>query len=75
MRGEYMNFVERMTEGEMYHLQRSVQTTGLAALRNDFLDAYSEYRREPTPELRARLVELAARLGRLDPDFHFEEPL
>lgn len=72
MRGEYLNFVERMTDGELYHLQRSVQATGLTGLRNDFIDAYAEYRRSPSPELRARVAELADRLGRLDPDFHFD---
>jgi hypothetical protein len=75
MRSEYLNLVERLSEGELYHLERSSQRTGIDALRNEFLDAYSEYRRESTPELRARVVELVARLERLDPDFHFEETL
>jgi hypothetical protein len=74
MRGEYLNFVERMSEGELYHLQQSAQTEGLGALHNEFLDLYSEYRRNPSPELRARLVATAERLQRLDPSFQFELP-
>ena len=74
MRSEYLNFLERMSEGELYHLQRSAQRTGLEALHDEFLDAYSEYQREPSPEQRARLAALAARLERLDPDFRFDLP-
>lgn len=74
MRGEYLNFIERMTDGELYHLQRSAQRAGIESLHNELLDAYSEYRNDPTPERRAHLTEIAEHLRKLDPDFKFEMP-
>jgi len=74
MRSEYLHFVEQMSDGELYHLQRSVQTEGLRTLHNEFLDLYSEWRRNPTPELHAQLLEMIERLKRLDPAFTFELP-
>ena len=74
MRGEYLHFVQHLSDGELYHLQRSAQAVGLGAVHNEFLDLYSEWRRNPTAELRSRLLEVAERLKRLDPSFTFELP-
>lgn len=74
MRSEYLNFVDRMTEGEIYHLQKASQELGTMGLQDAFLDAYSAYKRQPTPEGRARLVSLAEELHRVDPHFDFEMP-
>ena len=74
MRGEYLNFVERLSEGEVYHLQRGATSEGVRTLRDEFLDAYSEWRRTPTPDLRASLEDIAARLARQDPTFKFTLP-
>jgi hypothetical protein len=69
LRGEYFEFVSTLSEGEIYHLQRSADAEGLQTLRDEFLDLYSAWRRDPTPEVHARLVELLARIQRIDPDF------
>ncbi len=74
MRSEYLSFVQRLSDGELYHLQRNVQSEGLRTLRDEFLDLYSEWRQGPTPELRQRLLETAQKLEHQDPTFKFELP-
>lgn len=74
MRGEYLNLFRTLSPGELYHLRRTVESKGLEALHKEFLDLYSRYRTTPTAELLEQLKEVAVRLRRLDPDFHFDVP-
>ncbi|MFQ5601330.1 MAG: hypothetical protein ACE5G2_12365 [Candidatus Krumholzibacteriia bacterium] len=74
MRSQYLNFITHISEGELYHLQHSVQRKNIDTLRNEFLDAYSEWNHEPTPERQTRLLEIARNLEKLDPDFKFDLP-
>ena len=67
MRGEYFDLVTRLSDSELYHLQKASSSVGLEALRNEFLDLYSAWRHDPTPEAHTKLLEAAARLKRLDP--------
>lgn len=69
LRGEYFDLVDRLGDGEIYHLQRAATAEALEALRNEFLDIYAEHRRDPTAETRARLDEVVTRLRRHDPGF------
>lgn len=75
MRGEYFNILDRLSDGEVYHLERSIDpnkaTRELAALQDEFLDIYSEYLRTRNPALRGRIEELASRIRRLDDTFEF----
>jgi hypothetical protein len=75
MRGEYFNILDRLSAGDVYHLERSVDpnraTRELSALRDEFLDAYSEYLRTNEPELRATVEALAAKIRTLDGSFNF----
>lgn len=76
MRSEYLNMYRKITSGELFHLGHTVGKTGnrdeRAALYDDFLDAYSHYRRDPSPDAREALDELAGRLRAVDPTFRFE---
>ncbi len=76
MKSEYMNILGRISEGEMYHLDRAVRgeeiRKELGALHDEFLDAYSEYMRNPSDAAREAVGEKAARIRSLDPDFSFE---
>lgn len=72
LRCEYFGFVERLSDGELFHLQRSADATGLQALRDEFLDAYSLWRRDPSAEHHARVLEIAVRIRRFDPDFEID---
>ena len=72
LRGAYLDFVARLGDGDLYHLQRATTSEGLAALHDELLDRWSAWRRDPTPEARAQVLETAARIRRLDPDFKFD---
>jgi hypothetical protein len=76
MRSEYLNLFRRITHGELYHLGASVKDLGdrseLGTLYDEFLDAYSRHRRDPTPESRREVDCLAERIRTLDPTFRFD---
>jgi hypothetical protein len=75
MRGEYFNILERLSSGDVYHLERSIDRfesgRELRALQDEFLDLYSEYVRSKAPELKLKLRDLARRIQKLDESFRF----
>jgi hypothetical protein len=75
MRGEYFNILERLSSGDVYHLERSIDRIEsdreLRALQDEFLDLYSSYMKAKDPELREKLRELAKKIQRLDDSFRF----
>ena len=74
LRGEYLNILDRMSVGEIYHLERSVNAQELEQLRDAFLDAYADWSREPTTAHQERLVAAKQRLQQQDPSFRFDLP-
>lgn len=76
LRSDYFNFHHRMTEGELFHLECSLDLEGhreeLKKLYDRFLDLYSSYRKKKTPGLKKELDEVSARIGVLDSSFKFE---
>jgi hypothetical protein len=72
MRGEYLGLVGRLSDGEIYHLDRLAQSEGIDALRDEFLDRYTEWKRNGTAEARQRLLAVAERLQALDPSFRID---
>lgn len=76
MKGEYLNFYRKMTNGELYHLFRCIELTGqhgeLESLYDSFLDAYSNYKRDKSPSSKELLEKAADRLRRIDPYFRFD---
>jgi hypothetical protein len=74
LRGEYFDIVKRLSDGEIYHLLRSVEATGkkiqLERKQNEFLDAYMDWRSQNTKEARTRVISVAAELRKLDPTFN-----
>lgn len=73
LRSEYLNLIDPLSEGELYHLQRTT-STDLGDLQDQLLDAYSDWRQEPSALNRARVESLAARLQAIDPSFRFNWP-
>jgi hypothetical protein len=75
MRGEYFNILDRLGNGEIYHLERSVDSTRatreLKSLQDEFLDVYSEYLRTKREDLRHRVEELAEKIHEADDSFDF----
>lgn len=75
MRGEYFNILDRLSSGDVYHLERSVdrvdENKQLKALQDQFLDLYSQYMRAKDPALKPELSALARRIQRIDETFRF----
>ena len=72
MRGEYLGLVGHLSDGEIYHLDRLAQTQGLEALRNEFLDCYTEWKRSGSAEARQRLLAVVQRLQAFEPGFRVD---
>jgi len=75
LRGEYFDIVKRLSDGEIYHLMRSVKSAGkkmeLERKQNEFLDAYMDWKNLGTEEARDRVTSLAEELRALDPTFTY----
>jgi hypothetical protein len=75
MRGEYFNILDRLSAGEVYHLERSLDrvesSKQLKELQDQFLDLYSDYQKSKDPVLREQLKELVKRIQKLDETFRF----
>ena len=75
MRGEYFNILERLSSGDVYHLERAIDRAEsdreLRELQDQFLDLYSDYMKSKQPELKEQLRELARKIQKLDESFRF----
>ena len=80
MRSEYFNLYERLKEDDLMLPQDEFPSVpdgamlGLAALRDEFLDAYWSWQQEPGTATRDALETAVARLRAVDPTFEFEWP-
>ena len=75
MRGEYFNILDRLSVGEVYHLERSIDrvqsSKELKSLQDEFLDLYAEYMESKDPVLRTKLDAMVKKIRRLDDSFNF----
>jgi hypothetical protein len=75
MRGEYFNILDRLSTGDIYHLERSLDRAEsgkeLKELQDQFLDLYSEYIKNKDETLKERLKELVRKIQKLDDTFRF----
>jgi len=75
LRGEYFDIIERLSDGEIYHLMRSVEASGkrmkLEHMQNEFLDAYLNWKKLGTKEALFKVREIAEELRNLDPTFTY----
>ncbi len=78
MRGEYLNLMERLSRGEVYHLERKVneaqQKEALRQKQDQFLDLYSQWMKTGDPETRQRIEKIVEEIRAIDPEFRFEFP-
>jgi len=78
MRGQYLGFIRRYSEGELFHLERSIEDIRRAELieerRNEFLDIYHAWMSTRDDGLKDRLTESARLLREVDPSFEFRVP-
>lgn len=73
MSGEYLNLVRRLSEGEVFHIERDAQERFEDAHKthtwDDLLDSYVEWQKTHAIEARRRLGRAARELKRADPSF------
>lgn len=78
LRGEYLDLVHQLSQGEIYHLERSVNEDQsqemLHTAQDAFLDAYAQYRRTRSSADRSLLDAAADTLRKQDPTFTFSLP-
>jgi hypothetical protein len=78
MRGEYLDLVKRLSQGEVYHLERSVDEASqqelLRVKQDELLELYSAWRKEPTSETEESLERVVGEIRQLNPSFKFELP-
>jgi hypothetical protein len=78
MRGEYLDLMRRLSSGEVYHLERSVdehqQQELLRVKQDELLELYSLWRNEPTIETEQSLERVVSEIRQLNPEFKFELP-
>ncbi|MBD3348725.1 MAG: hypothetical protein GF400_05975 [Candidatus Eisenbacteria bacterium] len=78
MRGQYLRFIKRYSDGELFHLERSIEDIRKAEViedrRNKFLDVYHAWMNTRDDHLKERLFETARLLREVDPSFDFQLP-
>ena len=78
MRGEYLDLMKRFSQGEVYHLERSVdehQQQELLRLKQDeLLEAWTAWRAAPDEAKQESMARLVGEIRQLDPGFQFEVP-
>ncbi len=78
MRGEYLDLMKRLSSGEVYHLERSIneesQRELLRVKQDELLELYSVWRKQPSDEVEESLQRVASEIRQLNPSFKFELP-
>ncbi len=78
MRGEYLDLMTRLSRGEVYHLERSVnedqQREMLRLKQDELLELFSAWKSQPTPETQENLERVVSEIKQLNPAFKFELP-
>jgi hypothetical protein len=78
MRGEYLDLMKRFSQGEVYHLERSVNEHSrmemLRVKQDELLELYSAWKSEPTKEAEESLERVVSEIRQINPDFKFELP-
>jgi len=78
MRGEYLDLIKRLSSGEVYHLERSVNEHSkqelLRVKQDELLELYSAWRTEPSPETEESLERVVGEIRQINPAFKFELP-
>jgi len=78
MRGEYLDLSRRLSEGEVFHLERTVNEAGrqerIRAKQDQLLELYSAWRATPSAELEEDMRRVVGEIRELSPSFQFELP-
>ena len=78
MRGEYLDLMKRFSQGEVYHLERSVdeahQQEVLRNKQDELLELYSAWKTQPTDETVASLERVVGEIRQINQEFKFTLP-
>jgi len=78
MRGEYLDLVQRFSEGEVYHLERSVNESArqdmIRAMQDQLLELYSAWQKSPSAEIEDSVKRIVGEIQELSPSFRFSLP-
>jgi len=78
MRGEYLDLMKRFSQGEVYHLERSVdehsQRERLRVKQDELLELYSAWKVAPSAQAEEDLERVVGEIRQLNPTFKFELP-
>jgi hypothetical protein len=78
MRGEYLDLMKRLSKGEVYHLERSVNEASTQELlrvkQDELLELYSAWKKEPNAEVEESLERVVGEIRQINPSFRFELP-
>jgi hypothetical protein len=78
MRGEYLDLMKRLSNGEVYHLERSVdehsQQELLRVKQDELLELYTAWREQPSRETEENLERLVGEIRQINPEFKFQLP-
>ena len=78
MRGEYLDLVKRLSNGEVYHLERSVdehsQQELLRVKQDEMLELFTAWQKEPTTEAKESLDRVVGEIRQINPSFRFDLP-
>jgi hypothetical protein len=78
MRGEYLDLMKRLSNGEVYHLERSIdehsQRELLRVKQDELLELYSAWRTSKSAETEESLERVVSEIRQLNPSFKFELP-
>ena len=78
MRGEYLDLVQRLSGGEVYHLERSVnehqQQELLRVKQDELLESYSAWKTDPCAARVEDLERIVGEIRQINPAFRFELP-
>lgn len=75
--GDYFNFIEHLTTGSFYHLQKNILNTldknKYKEKINTFLLLFKEYKTKTSLELKQKLLNIVHEIKQLNPEFVFDE--
>jgi len=78
MRGEYLDLMKRFSQGEVYHLERSVdehsQKERLRVKQDELLELYSAWKSAPSAQAEEELERVVGEIRQLNPTFKFDLP-
>ena len=78
MRGEYLDLMKRFSQGEVYHLERSVDEHAMQELlrvkQDELLELYTVWRDKPGAAVEENLERVVGEIRAINPAFKFELP-